>query len=402
MKQADRSGAQRAVILADDGSAKIRDMRTGEERPLDTSDVAAEIERERGRPPSERAARAFAEPIPRHVVRRRPLGQRRLGGPGRGLGPSPPRPRRGRLRRPAGSHRAGPARLPSRRGRGRVRARPHAPRRGRDLRLRPGRPPLARDGQPRDGDRRVRGPRPLGGSALGRGHAAVRDRELLRRGGGGDAPSPPLPRPAARAAPARGRHAGSRLARDARVPRRRGLPGDRNSRPHSLDPGGCAGLPRARSPRGRIVLRASAVAAALQAAPDGRRLRALLPDRPLLPGRGSARRSPARLHPARHRDVVRRGRGRPGRERAADRARAGARGRPEARAAAPAHRLRRRDRPVRHRPPGSAIRARAPRPLRARSRRRSSRSSRARLVRAASSRESTPASARSRVRGSTG
>ncbi len=48
MKQADRAGAKRAVILADDGSAKIRDMRTGEERPLDTSDVAAEIERERG------------------------------------------------------------------------------------------------------------------------------------------------------------------------------------------------------------------------------------------------------------------------------------------------------------------------------------------------------------------
>ena len=48
MKQADRTGAKRAVILAEDGSAKIRDMATGEERPLDTSDVAAEIERERG------------------------------------------------------------------------------------------------------------------------------------------------------------------------------------------------------------------------------------------------------------------------------------------------------------------------------------------------------------------
>ena len=55
-----------------------------------------------------------------------------------------------------------------------------------------------------------------------------------------------------------------------------------------------------------LVLRAAAVAAALQAAPDGRRLRALLPDRPLLSRRGPARRPPARLHPARHRDVVRR------------------------------------------------------------------------------------------------
>ena len=40
------------------------------------------------------------------------------------------------------------------------------------------------------------------------------------------------------------------------------------------------------------------------------RLRALLPDRPLLPRRGPARRPPARVHPARRRDVVRRGGGR--------------------------------------------------------------------------------------------
>ena len=51
MKQADRTGASRAVILAEDGSAKIRDMTTGEERALDTSDVVAEIERERGEAP---------------------------------------------------------------------------------------------------------------------------------------------------------------------------------------------------------------------------------------------------------------------------------------------------------------------------------------------------------------
>ena len=55
------------------------------------------------------------------------------------------------------------------------------------------------------------------------------------------------------------------------------------------------------------VLRAAAVAAAVQAAADDGRLRALLPDRPLLPRRGPARRPPARVHPARPRDVVRRG-----------------------------------------------------------------------------------------------
>ena len=52
------------------------------------------------------------------------------------------------------------------------------------------------------------------------------------------------------------------------------------------------------------VLRAAAVAAAVQAAADDGRLRALLPDRPLLPRRGPARRPPARVHPARHRDVA--------------------------------------------------------------------------------------------------
>ena len=59
----------------------------------------------------------------------------------------------------------------------------------------------------------------------------------------------------------------------------------------------------------------AAVAAIVQAAFDDERLRALLPDRALLPRRGSARRPPARVHPARPRDGLRRGRGRPRRDR---------------------------------------------------------------------------------------
>ena len=55
------------------------------------------------------------------------------------------------------------------------------------------------------------------------------------------------------------------------------------------------------------LLRAPAVAAAVQAAADGRRLRALLPARARLPRRGPAGRPPARVHPARPRDVVRGG-----------------------------------------------------------------------------------------------
>ena len=51
MKQANRSGAERAVILAEDGNARLRDMTTGEERPLDPSDLPGELERERGAGP---------------------------------------------------------------------------------------------------------------------------------------------------------------------------------------------------------------------------------------------------------------------------------------------------------------------------------------------------------------
>ncbi len=57
------------------------------------------------------------------------------------------------------------------------------------------------------------------------------------------------------------------------------------------------------------VLRAAPVAADLQAGADGGGLRPLLPARPLLPRRGSARRPPARVHADRHRGVVRRARG---------------------------------------------------------------------------------------------
>ena len=65
------------------------------------------------------------------------------------------------------------------------------------------------------------------------------------------------------------------------------------------------------------VLRAAAVAATAQAVADGGRLRALFPDRPLLPGRGPARRPPAGIHPARRGDVLRRARGHHGDHRAA-------------------------------------------------------------------------------------
>jgi histidyl-tRNA synthetase len=49
MRQADRSGAGRAVILREDGSAHLRSMESGEQRELDLADLEGEIERERER-----------------------------------------------------------------------------------------------------------------------------------------------------------------------------------------------------------------------------------------------------------------------------------------------------------------------------------------------------------------
>src|SRR5207245_9190542 len=57
------------------------------------------------------------------------------------------------------------------------------------------------------------------------------------------------------------------------------------------------------------VVRVAAVAAALQATPDGCRVRQVFSDRSLSPRRGSARRSPTGIHTARLGNVVR-GKGR--------------------------------------------------------------------------------------------
>ena len=70
------------------------------------------------------------------------------------------------------------------------------------------------------------------------------------------------------------------------------------------DAGGRPRLPRPDAPAAGPLLRAAAVAADLQAAARDLRLRALLPDRALLPGRGSPRRPPAGAHAARRRDGV--------------------------------------------------------------------------------------------------
>ena len=96
------------------------------------------------------------------------------------------------------------------------------------------------------------------------------------------------------------------------------------------------------------VLRAAAIAADLQAAADGRRLREVFPDRALLPRRGSARRPPAGVHPDRSGDVVPAA----GAHLRGDRADGGARvrgGRLQRQGALPAPHLRGGDAQLRHR-----------------------------------------------------
>ncbi len=222
---------------------------------------------------------------------------------GRRLGASPPRPRRRDLRRPA---------------------RPRGPAAGR---LRPGR-------------RGTSSPRPSGCAAsscvqraparCARGPPAPPTRnlasgkvELLARAHRGAEPLRAAAVPARRARERGGAAASYRYidlrreemqraaapaprddARDARLPRRPRLRRHRDADADQGDARGRARLPGAEPHAPGQVLRAAAVAADLQAAADDGGLRPLLPDRALLPRRGPARRPPARVHAARHRDLV--------------------------------------------------------------------------------------------------
>ena len=85
---------------------------------------------------------------------------------------------------------------------------------------------------------------------------------------------------------------------------REGFHRHRDADAHALDAGRRARLSRAFARAPRAVLRAAAVAAAVQAAADDRGLRPLLPDRQVLPRRGPARRPAARVHADRYRNVV--------------------------------------------------------------------------------------------------
>ncbi len=112
----------------------------------------------------------------------------------------------------------------------------------------------------------------------------------------------PLARPAPRAHAAE--HPRARAARPdhPRGDGARGLRRHRDADPLEADARGRARLPRAVAAAAGQVLRAAAVAADREAAARDLGLRALLPDRPLLPRRGSARRPPPGADSARRRD----------------------------------------------------------------------------------------------------
>ena len=164
---------------------------------------------------------------------------------------------------------------------------------------------------------RRRGRRRAGRGAQ-RGRApAVPDRRARRGRRGGAAALPlPGPAPAGPGAAIRLRSEVNRAAREVlHEPR---LRRDRDPDADPLHARGRARLPRAGPAPARLLVRAAAEPAAVQAAAHGRRHGALLPDRPLLPRRGLPGRPAAGVHPARHRDELRR----PGRRHRARRGRA--------------------------------------------------------------------------------
>ena len=146
---------------------------------------------------------------------------------------------------------------------------------------------------------------------------------------------------------------------------------NRNADPVARNARRRARLPGAEPRQPGTLLRAAAIAAASEAAPDGERLRPLLPDRAMLSRRGPARQPPARVQPDRYRDDLPAHRRRGGDRRGHDGGDlpSRARGRAEAAVFAPA--VRRGDGTFRRRQAGHALRdgaqeSRAP-PLPARS-----------------------------------
>ena len=210
-----------------------------------------------------------------------------------------------------------------------------------------------RESGPGDGRHRGRGDRRRG--PVGGRHAAVPDRGP-RRGLRGAAAEVPVPRPA----PARDERGPAPSTPDqpdrARGDGGSGVPRGRDADPDAEHARGCSRLPCPLAPVAGLVLRAPAITAAAEAAPDGGGAGSLLPDRPLSSRRTAARRSKLRVHAARRGDVVRGRGGRLRGHRAAVRAHRPRGARRRGPHPVPALDLRRDDRPLRFGQAGPAVR----------------------------------------------
>ena len=247
---------------------------------------------------------------------------------------------------------------------GRPRGRQPRPERVRHHRRRRRRAAAARDGEREAADRRDRAPGDRGHDPQRVEDAAVlhqRPRRARRRVA---PPQVPLPRHPARADGPPPDPAEPPRPGDPRGSPRERLRRGRDAQPHQEHARGRPRLRRPVAPPAGNRLRPAPEPPAAEAAPDGRRRRPLLPDRPLLPRRGPPRRPPAGVHPARPRDELRRrGRGHGLRRGDDHRGLAGH----DPRAADPggpvsALHVRRGDGAVRQRQAGSAVRAGAGRP----------------------------------------
>jgi hypothetical protein len=241
------------------------------------------LERCRGRGRGSAGFHRSAAPYPRG--RRDPFRARgAAGGAGR-VDPAAPGPRRRGVRRPARSRGARPGRLQA----GQLHRVPRAGRPAafgvRGARQRHRGAPIRRDRESEAPHRRGGGDRGRDPAAQSRHPCALRDRG--RDGRGRIDPAPPShPRSAPPPAPAGPAAAARALPGHPGLPRRAGLPRDRDAHAREVHARGRAGLPGAQPAPARRVLRAAAVTPDHEAAAHGRGLRSLLPDRPLLPRRG--------------------------------------------------------------------------------------------------------------------
>ena len=159
------------------------------------------------------------------------------------------------------------------------------------------------------------------------------------------------PGDAAQSAPARAAVQATRSFLDNRLRR------NRNADPVARHARRRARLPGAQPRQPGKLLRAAAIAAAFEAAPDGIRLRPLLSDCAMLPRRGPARQPPARVQPDRHRDDLPAARRHDGDRRGHDGGDLPPRARGRVAAAVSAPDVRRSDGTFRHRQARHALRA---------------------------------------------